>query len=55
MLTEDVTVFKEAEHKLSRLARFDALTGLPNRSHLCERLADALRAAGIPIATVMRA
>lgn len=43
MLTEDVTVFKEAEHKLSRLARFDALTGLPNRSHLCERLADALR------------
>jgi diguanylate cyclase len=43
MLTDDVTAFKEAEHKLSRLARFDALTGLPNRSHLCERLADALR------------
>jgi len=43
MLTDDVTVFKEAEQKLSRLARFDALTGLPNRSHLCERLADALR------------
>jgi diguanylate cyclase (GGDEF)-like protein/PAS domain S-box-containing protein len=45
MLTDDVTVFKEAEHKLSRLARFDALTGLPTRSHLCERLADALRRA----------
>jgi diguanylate cyclase (GGDEF)-like protein/PAS domain S-box-containing protein len=43
MLTDDVTMFKQAEHKLSRLARFDALTGLPNRSHLCERLADALR------------
>ena len=43
MLTDDVTVFKEAEQKLCRLARFDALTGLPNRSHLCERLTDALR------------
>jgi diguanylate cyclase (GGDEF)-like protein/PAS domain S-box-containing protein len=43
MLTDDVTMFKEAEQKLSRLARFDALTGLPNRGHLCERLADALR------------
>lgn len=43
MRTDDVTMFKEAEQKLSRLARFDALTGLPNRSHLCERLADALR------------
>jgi diguanylate cyclase (GGDEF)-like protein/PAS domain S-box-containing protein len=43
MLTDDVTMFKEAEQKLSRLARYDALTGLPNRSHLCERLADALR------------
>ena len=43
MLTDDVTAFKEAEQKLSRLARFDALTGLPNRSHLSERLGDALR------------
>ena len=43
MLTDDVTMFKEAEQKLSRLARFDALTGLPNRSQLSERLADALR------------
>ena len=42
-LTNDVTAFKEAEQKLSRLARFDALTGLPNRSHLTERLAEALQ------------
>jgi diguanylate cyclase (GGDEF)-like protein/PAS domain S-box-containing protein len=42
MLIDDVTPQKEAEHMLSRLARFDALTGLPNRSHLCERLTDAL-------------
>lgn len=42
LLSEDVTVFKEAEQKLSRLARFDALTGLPNRRHLCERLDEAL-------------
>jgi diguanylate cyclase (GGDEF)-like protein/PAS domain S-box-containing protein len=43
MLTDDVTAFKEAEQKLSRLARFDPLTGLPNRSHLRERLGDALQ------------
>lgn len=43
MLTDDVTAFKEAEQKLSRLARFDPLTGLPNRSQLCERLGEALR------------
>lgn len=42
MLTDDVTMFREAEQKLSRLARFDPLTGLPNRSHLRERLGDAL-------------
>lgn len=42
LLTDDVTAFKEAEQKISRLARFDALTGLPNRSHLCERLTEAL-------------
>ena len=43
MLTDDVTTFREAEQKLSRLARFDPLTGLPNRSHLRERLGDALQ------------
>ena len=42
LLSDDVTAYKEAEQKLSRLARFDALTGLPNRSHLCERLDEAL-------------
>ena len=45
MLTDDVTTFREAEQKLSRLARFDPLTGLPNRSHLRERLGDALQRA----------
>jgi diguanylate cyclase (GGDEF)-like protein/PAS domain S-box-containing protein len=42
-LTNDVTAFKEAEQKLARLARFDALTGLPNRSYLTERLGEALQ------------
>jgi diguanylate cyclase (GGDEF)-like protein/PAS domain S-box-containing protein len=40
--TTDVTAFREAEQKLSRLARFDALTGLPNRGYLTERLSEAL-------------
>jgi diguanylate cyclase (GGDEF)-like protein/PAS domain S-box-containing protein len=39
----DVTAVREAEQKLSRLARFDALTGLPNRSYLTERLSEALQ------------
>ncbi|MET0962509.1 MAG: diguanylate cyclase [Noviherbaspirillum sp.] len=43
LLSDDVTAFKQAEQQLSRLARFDALTGLPNRTQLCERLAEALR------------
>ena len=42
-LTNDVTAFKEAEQKLARLARFDALTGLPNRGYLTERLGEALQ------------
>lgn len=38
----DITARKEAELSLERLARFDPLTGLPNRSLLNEQLRDAL-------------
>ncbi|WP_167078709.1 sensor domain-containing diguanylate cyclase [Massilia aquatica] len=40
-LVNDVTDAKLLEEQLSTLARFDALTGLPNRTHLTERIARA--------------
>ena len=39
---QDVTEAKRSEMELSRMARFDALTGLPNRYELYERLRGAL-------------
>lgn len=44
-LATDISAQKRIERELHRLARFDALTGLPNRSLLSERLADAVRRA----------
>jgi diguanylate cyclase (GGDEF)-like protein len=41
----DVTPLKEAERKISRLAYFDTLTGLPNRAFLREHLLRALAGA----------
>jgi diguanylate cyclase (GGDEF)-like protein len=40
----DITARKEAEVSLERLARYDPLTGLPNRSLLHEQLRDTLEA-----------
>ena len=39
----DVTEQRESNEKIAYLARFDTLTGLPNRLMLTEALADALR------------
>jgi len=39
----DVTAIKHAQDHSQFLARHDALTGLPNRSHVMQRFADALR------------
>ena len=41
----DITARKEAEVKLERLARYDSLTGLANRTTLREVLSEALHAA----------
>ena len=41
-LAEDITERKAAEAEKDRLARFDSLTGLPNRSVLRDRMARAL-------------
>lgn len=40
-LMRDITVRKAIEEKLSRLAQFDTLTGLPNRALFMDRLASA--------------
>jgi diguanylate cyclase (GGDEF)-like protein/PAS domain S-box-containing protein len=41
-MLRDITVRKEMEARLSRLAQYDALTGLPNRALFMDRLASAL-------------
>jgi diguanylate cyclase (GGDEF)-like protein len=38
----DVTTQRESADKINRMARFDTLTGLPNRLHLNEQLARAM-------------
>ena len=46
---EDVTARREAETELVRQARFDPLTGLPNRASLLEHL-DGMLTEGAPVA-----
>jgi diguanylate cyclase (GGDEF)-like protein/PAS domain S-box-containing protein len=41
-LTSDVSSLKRVEQQLKALARFDTLTGLPNRLHYNEKLPEAL-------------
>ncbi|MBP9904362.1 MAG: EAL domain-containing protein [Rhodoferax sp.] len=41
-LFSDITEIKEHEHQLDRMAHFDALTSLPNRRLLADRLQQAL-------------
>jgi diguanylate cyclase (GGDEF)-like protein/PAS domain S-box-containing protein len=41
-LTTDVSALKAVEKQLTLLARFDALTGLPNRRHFDEKLSEAI-------------
>jgi len=46
LLVEDVTERKIAEAKIRHMARFDALTGLPNRIVLHDRMIEALAECG---------
>ena len=45
-LVEDITERREAEARIRHLARYDSLTGLPNRLHLRERMEATLATAG---------
>jgi diguanylate cyclase (GGDEF)-like protein/PAS domain S-box-containing protein len=42
LMLRDITERSEAQHRLSQLANFDSLTGLPNRAHFRQRLARAM-------------
>ena len=42
MLSADMTAAREAERQLLALARFDALTSLPNRHHFNEKVPEAI-------------
>ncbi len=46
VLVEDITERRSAEARISHLARYDSLTGLPNRVFLREQMEKALAAAG---------
>jgi len=53
VMSSDVTKMKQVQRELETLARFDALTGLPNRRHFMEKLAEALaraRRSGLGVA-----
>ncbi len=41
----DVTAERRAADKINRMARYDTLTGLPNRLHVSEKMAEALTTA----------
>jgi diguanylate cyclase (GGDEF)-like protein len=43
ILVTDISELKVAEQRMARLARHDALTGLPNRYQLDEKLEEAMR------------
>lgn len=42
VLFEDVTARVRSDQKIAAMARFDSLTGLPNRFHFCERTAERI-------------
>jgi diguanylate cyclase (GGDEF)-like protein/PAS domain S-box-containing protein len=46
VVIEDITERKSAEARITHLARYDSLTGLPNRMFLREQMEKALAAAG---------
>ena len=41
-LMSDITTLKHQQHQLERIAHFDALTGLPNRTLLADRMQQAI-------------
>ncbi|MCR4283518.1 MAG: EAL domain-containing protein, partial [Bauldia sp.] len=53
VLVEDITERKSAEARISHLARYDSLTGLPNRMFLREQMENALAAAGSSACAIM--
>ena len=53
VLIEDITERKSAEARITHLARYDSLTGLPNRVFLREQMEKALAAAGASSSAVL--
>jgi diguanylate cyclase (GGDEF)-like protein len=53
VLIEDITERKSAEARITHLARYDSLTGLPNRMFLREQMEKALAAAGANVSAIL--
>jgi len=53
VLIEDVTERRAAEARINHLARYDSLTGLPNRMFMREQMDKALAAAGKRICSIL--
>jgi diguanylate cyclase (GGDEF)-like protein len=52
-LVDDITERREAEARIRHLARYDSLTGLPNRMHLREKMETSLAAAAAKPSAVL--
>ncbi|WP_372881156.1 EAL domain-containing protein [Psychromonas sp.] len=53
LLFNDITELKFAEQRLERLASYDSLTGLPNRSFFKQKLDEAMRSDSLLITALM--
>jgi diguanylate cyclase (GGDEF)-like protein len=53
VLAEDVTERRAAEARINHLARYDSLTGLPNRMYMREQMEKALKIAGTDACAIL--
>ena len=53
VLVEDITARRNAEAKIGHMARFDELTGLPNRGHFRDEIGQMLNSSRAPLSALL--
>ncbi len=53
VLVEDITARRNAEAKIGHMARFDELTGLPNRVHFRDEIGQMLNSSSAPLSALL--